>query len=44
MACSNEDRGSSRRPSVEDRGWSHISGTRWPGDREVGWCRVWSAP
>jgi hypothetical protein len=23
MACSDEDRGRSRRPGVEDRGWSH---------------------
>jgi hypothetical protein len=26
MACSDEDRGSSRRPGAEDRGWSHRSG------------------
>jgi hypothetical protein len=44
MACSNEDRGRSRRPSAEDRGWSHRSGTRWLGGREVGWCRVRLAP
>jgi hypothetical protein len=38
MACSDEDRGRSRRPGVEDRGWSHRSGTQWPGDREdVSW-------
>jgi hypothetical protein len=30
MACSDEDHGRSRRPGVEDRGWSHKSGTRWP--------------
>jgi hypothetical protein len=36
MACSDEDRGRSRRPSAEDRGWSHRSGTRWLGRREVG--------
>jgi hypothetical protein len=36
MAGSNEDRGRSRRPDVEDWGWSYRSGTRWPGDREVG--------
>jgi hypothetical protein len=44
MACSDEDRGRSRRPVAEDRGWSHRSGTRWPGGREVGWRRVRSAP
>jgi hypothetical protein len=26
MACSDEDRGRSRRSGVEDRGWSHRSG------------------
>jgi hypothetical protein len=36
MACSDEDCGRSRRSGVEDRGWSHRSGTRWPGGREVG--------
>jgi hypothetical protein len=36
MACSNDDRGRSRRPGVEDWGWSHRSGTRWSGSREVG--------
>jgi hypothetical protein len=40
MACNDEDSGRSRRPSVEDRGWSHRSGTQWPGDREVGWRDV----
>jgi hypothetical protein len=44
MTCSNEDRGRSRRPGAEDRGWSHRSGTRWSGDQEVGWRRVRSAP
>jgi hypothetical protein len=44
MACSDKDCGRNRRPSAEDRGWSHRSGTRWPGDREVGWHRVRSAP
>jgi hypothetical protein len=44
MACSDEDRGRSRRPSADDRGWSHRSGTRWPGDREVRWRCVRSAP
>jgi hypothetical protein len=31
MACSDENRGRSRRPGVEDRGWSRKSGTRRPG-------------
>jgi hypothetical protein len=44
MACSDEDRGRSRRPGAEDRGWLHRSGTRWPGGREVEWRHVWSAP
>jgi hypothetical protein len=44
MACSDEDHGTSMRPGAEDRGWSHMSGTRWPGGREVGWCHVRSAP
>jgi hypothetical protein len=44
MVCSDEDRGRSRRPGAEDRGWLHRSGTQWPGGREVGWCRVRSAP
>jgi hypothetical protein len=44
MVCSDEDRGRSRRPGAEDRGWSHRSGTRWSGGREVGWCCVRSAP
>jgi hypothetical protein len=43
MTCSNEDHGRSRRPGIEDWGWSHRSGTRWPGGREVGWHRVRSA-
>jgi hypothetical protein len=29
IACSDEDRGRSRRPGAEDREWSHGSGTRW---------------
>jgi hypothetical protein len=41
MTCSNEDHGKSRRPSAEDRGWSHRSDTGWLGDREVGWYHVW---
>jgi hypothetical protein len=36
MACSDEDRGRSKRPGVEDRGWSHRSSTRWSDDQEVG--------
>jgi hypothetical protein len=44
MVCSDDDRGRSRRPAAEDRGWSHRSGTRCPGGREVGWRRVRSAP
>jgi hypothetical protein len=44
MACSDEDRGRSRRPGTEDKGWSHRSGTRRLGGREVGWRRVRSAP
>jgi hypothetical protein len=44
MACSDEDRDRSRRSGAEDQGWSHKSGTRWPGGREVGWHRVRSAP
>jgi hypothetical protein len=44
MACSDEDRGRSRRSGAEDRGWSHRSGTWWSGGREVGWRRVRSAP
>jgi hypothetical protein len=33
MACNNEDHGRSRRPSADDRGWSHRSGTQWPSGR-----------
>jgi hypothetical protein len=40
MACRDEDRGRSRRPGAEDRGWSHKSGIRWPGGREVGHRRL----
>jgi hypothetical protein len=43
MACSNEDRGRSRRPGAEDRVWLHKSGTQWSGGQEVGWRRVRSA-
>jgi hypothetical protein len=44
MTCSDEDRGRSRRPGAEYRGWSHRLGTRWPSGREVGWRCVRSAP
>jgi hypothetical protein len=36
MVCSDEGRGTSSRSGAEDRGWSHRSGTRVPGGREVG--------
>jgi hypothetical protein len=44
MTCSEDDRGRSRRLGAEERGLSHRSGTQWPGDREVGWHCVRSAP
>jgi hypothetical protein len=44
MACSDEDYGRSRRHGAEYRGWSHRLGTRWLGDRDVGWRCVWSTP
>jgi hypothetical protein len=44
MACSDEDRGRSRRPGTEDQGWPHRSFTQWLGDREVEWHCVRSAP
>jgi hypothetical protein len=44
MTRSDKDRGRSRRPDIEDRGWSHRSGTRWPGGREIGWHHVRSTP
>jgi hypothetical protein len=31
IACSDEDRGRSRRPGAEDQEWSHMSGTQWSG-------------
>jgi hypothetical protein len=42
MTCSDENRDRSRRPDAEERGWSHMSDTRWPDGREVGWraCAV----
>jgi hypothetical protein len=30
MVSSDEDRGRSNKPGVEDQGWSYRSGTRWP--------------
>jgi hypothetical protein len=36
MTGSDEERGRSRRPGAEDRGWSHRSDTLWSNDREVG--------
>jgi hypothetical protein len=36
MVCSDEDRGRSRRPGIEDRGWSHRSDTQWPGGTVCG--------
>jgi hypothetical protein len=35
MAGSDEDRGRSRKPDVEDWEWSHRSGTQWPNDLKV---------
>jgi hypothetical protein len=35
MTCSDENHDRSKRPGAEDRGWSHMSGTQWPGDQEV---------
>jgi hypothetical protein len=32
---SDNDRGRSRRSGAEDQGWSLMSGTWWPDDREV---------
>jgi hypothetical protein len=36
MACSDEDRCRSRIPGAVDQGMSHMSGTQWPDDQEVG--------
>jgi hypothetical protein len=44
MVCSDEDHARSRRPTAEDRGWSHRSSTQWLGGQEVGWRHVRSAP
>jgi hypothetical protein len=41
MACSDEDRGRSRGPGAEDRGWSHMSSTRRAGGR-VAPCAVYT--
>jgi hypothetical protein len=43
-ARSDKDCGMSRRPGTKDRGWPHMSSTRWLGDREVEWHRTRSAP
>jgi hypothetical protein len=44
MTCSDDDCEKSRRPGAEDREWLYRSDTWLPGDREVGWRRVRSAP
>jgi hypothetical protein len=44
MVSSDEKRGRSMRPSAEDWGWSHRSGTQWLDDGEIGWRRMRSAP
>jgi hypothetical protein len=36
MACSDEDRGRSKRPGAEDQRWSHRSGTQWPAVEKSG--------
>jgi hypothetical protein len=36
ISCNDEDHDRSRRPGAEDQEWSHMLGTRWLGDREVG--------
>jgi hypothetical protein len=36
MTGSDEDHSRSRRPDVEDQGWSHMSGIWCPDDRKVG--------
>jgi hypothetical protein len=36
MAGSDEDHDRNRRPTVEDQGWSHRSGTPWLDNREIG--------
>jgi hypothetical protein len=44
MADSDKNHGRSRRPSAENRGWSHRLGSWWRDDWEVWWCRVRSTP
>jgi hypothetical protein len=44
MTCNDKDRDTSKRLGAEYREWSHRSDTQWPGDREVGWHHVRSAP
>jgi hypothetical protein len=44
MICSDENRDRNKRLGAKDRGWSHRSDTLWPGDRDVGWRCVRSAP
>jgi hypothetical protein len=44
MVGSDDDRDRNRRFGAEGRGWSYMSDTRWPDDREVGWYYVRSAP
>jgi hypothetical protein len=36
MTGSKKDHGRDRRSGVEDWGWSHMSGTRWLDDQDVG--------
>jgi hypothetical protein len=43
MTGNDENHDMSSKPGVKDRGWSHRLDTRWPGDQEVGWCRLRSA-
>jgi hypothetical protein len=43
MVCSDEVHGRSTRLGADGRGWSHMSGTQWLGDREIGWHCVRSA-
>jgi hypothetical protein len=36
MVCSDEDCGRSRRPGIDDRGWSDRLDTQWPGGTVCG--------